>query len=106
MKSILVFLAWLVGLVGVVGVGIVWIRVGYLGIEHHFGDFWASLAVLAVFFRIPIPLAIGVFFWAWSVWHWHWALSFFFAAPGLLLVMGSTLEFIIEFIKRPFRKRE
>ena len=105
------WLLWLVIFLALIPLAIFQIRVGYLGIHYYLGGFWAGLAVFLFFgFRFSLPLAVGVFFGAWSVLGWHWGLALLLAAPALVLVIpgmiGVIVEFIIEFITSPFRKRE
>lgn len=87
--GILLFLAY----------GIAQIYIGFIGIENHFGSFWAWVAVILAM-GFPLPLIIGAFYGATEVWGWHWALAAVFAVPGLLLMVPGVIMSIFSFFKR------
>ena len=79
--------------------GIAQIVVGMLGIEYHFGWFWAYFAVfLAIFLRILFPVAIGSYFGAVDVLGWEWYFALAFAAPGIIFLLPATVGVLISSI--------
>ena len=86
--------------------GIAQIVVGMLGIEHHFGWFWAYFAVfLAIFLRILFPVAIGSYFGAVDVLGWEWYFALAFAAPGIIFLLPATVGILISSIPESITKR-
>ena len=76
--------------------GIAQIAVGMLGIEYHFGSFWAYTAVfLAIFLRILLPVTIGSYFGAVDVLGWDWYFALAFATPGLLFVIPGLIAAVL-----------
>ena len=89
----MVFIWWLL----LIGIGIVQLAIGFLGVEYHFGEIWAFVALgAAIFFRIMLPLTIACYFGAVDVlgWEWYWALLI--TAPGLLFMAPAMIGAIIE----------
>ena len=73
-------------------VGLIQIYVGFIGLEHHFGEVAAFIAVfLAFFLRIMFPLTIGTFLGAMNVWGWPWYGAAALAAPGLLFIVPALV---------------
>jgi len=84
------------GVILFLGYGIFQVCAGYIGIDFHFGGWWAGLAlILAFIFRFSLPITIGAFFVAMDVFGWHWALAVIFAAPGLALVIPGAIAALV-----------
>jgi hypothetical protein len=67
----------------VYGIASAWI--GWHGIEHHLGAFWAWTAVVFSGFGFFLPLSIGTFFGLTDVYGWGTLSAAIFAFPGVLL---------------------
>lgn len=89
-----------VGACGLFLLGIAQLFVGYVGVEHELGTFWAMAAVVAaIVFRFSLPLTIGSFFGAMNVWGWHWFASALFALPGLAFVIPGVIASMISSLR-------
>jgi hypothetical protein len=77
-------------------VGIAQFYLGFLGIEHHFGELAAWIALgLAFFLRLMLPLTIATYFGAVDVMGWAWYEGLLIAAPGLLFIMPAMISAVI-----------
>lgn len=77
-------------------VGIVQAYVGFLGIEYHFSEVWAWVAIgAALMFRIMLPLTVATYFGAVDVLGWHWLGGVALAAPGLLFAVPAMITAVI-----------
>tara|TARA_Y100000389_G_C17147273_1_gene357870 strand:- start:328 stop:636 length:309 start_codon:yes stop_codon:yes gene_type:complete len=92
------FLASL-GVVGIISFllfGLAQLFVGTMGIDHHFGGFWATVSfILAIVFRFTLPVTIGSYFGALNVLGWDWYFALAFAAPGLLFILPATVGVLL-----------
>lgn len=80
--------------------GLAQLIAGYVGIEHYFGKFWASVALIAaLFFHFTLPITIGSFFCAWKIWNWPWILAAIFAVPGLILIIPNSIDSLMNWLK-------
>lgn len=78
--------------IAMLGLGLFQARLGFLGIEYHFGEGWAWATIGATFlFRSFLPIAIGAYFGAVDVMHWDWYIGLLVAAPGLLFALPSMV---------------
>ena len=90
------------GFIIFLGVGIAQMYVGFLGIEYHFGEIWAWVAIGAAFFlRVMFPLTIGTYFGAVDVLGWPWYGGLAAAAPGLLFILPAMVTGVIETVFKP-----
>jgi hypothetical protein len=79
-----------------VAVAIIQTAVGYIGIEHHFGKFFAIVVIILAFtFRFILPLTIGTFLGAMNVWGWPWYGALALAAPGFLFIVPVLITSVI-----------
>ena len=86
--------------------GIAQIYVGMLGIDYHFGSFWAYFAVfLAIFLRILLPVTIGSYFGAVDVLGWEWFFALAFATPGIIFILPATVGVLISSILESITRR-
>ena len=77
------------GLAGL-SVGVVQLWLGWIGIEHHLGEWAAVVAVLAVFFlRLMLAMTIGTYFGAVDVIGWPWWTGILIADPGIVFVIPA-----------------
>tara|TARA_B100001093_G_scaffold35202_1_gene30329 strand:- start:878 stop:1186 length:309 start_codon:yes stop_codon:yes gene_type:complete len=92
------FLASL-GIVGIISFllfGLAQLFVGTMGIDYHFGSFWAVVSfILAIVFRFTLPVTIGSYFGALNVLGWDWYFALAFAAPGLLFILPATVGVLL-----------
>ena len=80
------------------GVAQIWL--GFVGIEHHLGVWWATGAVaLAFVVRIMLPLTIGTYFGAVDVLGWPWWVGVLVAAPGIIFMVPALIAWFIAAIK-------
>jgi hypothetical protein len=78
--------------IALIAVGVVQLALGFAGIEHHLGAFWAFAALVVAFgFRILLPITIGSFFGAVDVMGWPWYLGVAIALPGLMFIAPSMV---------------
>jgi hypothetical protein len=83
--AILVFIA-------ILAFGIAQFYVGFIGIEHYWGSYWAAGLILAsLMFRTTLVVTVAAFFGARDVLHWHWGWALLFAAPGLLFILPAMV---------------
>jgi len=81
------------------GAGHLWI--GVVGINHHLGAWWASIALVAfIFFRFSLPITVGAFFGAMNVWGWHGLPALLFAAPGLGFLAVSASGSLWDIVRK------
>ena len=86
MKNAFIF----IGFALFIALGVFQMIVGYQGIEHHLGVWWAIAALIGAFvFRFTIPITIGTYFGVVDVLEWHWGIGILLTAPGLLLILPS-----------------
>ena len=85
-----------IGFIIFLAVGAVQIYLGFIGIEHHFGEVVAWIAIgLAFFLRLMLPLTIATYFGAVDVLGWAWYEGLLIAAPGLLFIMPAMISAVI-----------
>lgn len=83
------------GIILFLGLGIIQLMLGFAGIDHHLGSFWAWIAlIIALVFRFPLPIIVGVFFGVKDVLEWHWLIALLIAAPGILFIIPSIVAVI------------
>ena len=86
-----------IGALILIGIGIAQLIIGFQGIEYHFGEIWAFIALFAAFFlRIMFPLTIGCYFGAVDVLGWEWYSALLITAPGFLFIAPSMIGAIIQ----------
>jgi len=84
------------GILLVIGLGIFQIWAGIVGIDYHFGIWWAMGALAAaIFARFMLPLTVGAFFGATDVWGYHWFVGLLIALPGLLFIVPGVISTVI-----------
>ena len=89
----------------ILGIGLAYLSLGSLGVDYHFGAFWAFVWVfgagnIAYFLRISWPLSIGAYFGAVDVLGWSWyaglafaaTSGFFFMLPVATSEIGKAFE--------------
>ena len=76
--------------------GLLFMGLGYLGIENAFGWGWAVLAVILAIVRFTIPISVGAFLYTYNVLGWHWFWAGAFAAPTLLFMFPAFLIALFE----------
>lgn len=82
-------------------IGLVQLALGFVGIEHHFGVYWAVAAlVVAFWFRFLLPITIGSYFGAVDVMGWEWYVGVAVAAPGLFFVLPGMVMAALESLKQ------
>lgn len=100
MKIIIILMAALIGCLYAISQ----IVIGYQGIEHYYGMWWALLALgVAFVFRFTLPITIGAYFGATTVLGWPWYYALLFVAPGLALIVPGVLLMLLSMIS--FRRK-
>lgn len=91
--QILLFIAFL-------AVGVVQLIAGFTGIEHHFNEIWAFVALgAALIFRFTLPMTIACYFGATDVWGWHWIWALVLTLPGLIFVVPGFIANLFASLK-------
>ncbi len=82
--------------IAVLAMGLAQVILGYLGIQHELGGWWAFASLIAAFgFRLMLPLTIGTYFGVVNVLGWPWWAGVVVALPGILLVIPHVLTQIL-----------
>ena len=90
----------ILGFIGIIALSIFQLTAGFSGIEYHFGELWAFIAIgLALLFRITLPITIACFFGATDVWGWHWAWALALTLPGFVFFIPGFIMSAFESIK-------
>jgi hypothetical protein len=79
-----------------IAVGLVQLRLGYLGIEHHLGTLTAVVLSIAAFLGILLPVTIGSYFGAVDVMGWPTWVGLLVSVPGLLFATPMIMLNIIQ----------
>ena len=76
---------------------------GFIGIEHHLGIWFAWGAILLSFVGFALPLTIGSYFGAVDVMSWPWWVGVSIACPGVGVAIALLFSGLPGSIVRHFR---
>lgn len=95
MHIVMGFLSILYGLYG-----IALIVIGYVGIDHHLGMWWAiGSMVLVCFLRFTLPQMIGAYFGLMYLFEWAWYIALMAMFPSAIFIIPSIAMALYQTIR-------